>query len=70
MEVSPAYRAMMEILIFRRKELGWSQKELAIKCGIPQSTIGRLESFTNVPSIETFLKVANQLDLKIIVTEK
>ena len=36
-------------MIVRRKELGLNQRELAEKCGVPQSTIARMESGAVTP---------------------
>lgn len=44
-----------------RKSKGLTQKELAKACGIPQSTIGKVETHTRTPQIDTFLKIIEKL---------
>ena len=54
-------------IIIRRKELGLNQRELAERCGVPQSTIARMESGAVTPKIETLVKVCRELGLKLTV---
>ena len=54
-------------MIIRRKELGLNQRELAEKCGVPQSTIARMESGAVIPKAETLVKVCRELGLKLTV---
>ena len=61
--LSPIIAAM----IVRRKELGLNQRELAEKCGVPQSTIARMESGAVTPKTETLLKACRELGLRLTV---
>ena len=54
-------------MIVRRKELGLNQRELAEKCGVPQSTIARMESGAVTPKTETLLKACRELGLRLTV---
>ncbi len=45
-----------------RKAKGWSQDELAKKCGISMSFLGHIERGTRVMSIETFVNICAALD--------
>ncbi len=54
----------------KRKQLKISQRELANRCGLPQSTIGRIEAGTVTPSIPTLQKIANELGMEINLTPK
>lgn len=54
-------------IIIRRKELGLNQRELAERCGVPQSTIARMESGAVTPKTETLVKVCRELGLKLAV---
>lgn len=47
----------------RREALGMSQKELADRCGIAQSTLCDIEQGRCKPSIETAIKLAKVLDV-------
>lgn len=45
----------------KRKELGISQKELAEKCGITQSTLCDIEKGRCKPSLQVAIKIAKVL---------
>ena len=47
----------------RREQLGISQKELASRCEIAQSTLCDIEKGRSKPSIDTALKIAKALDV-------
>ena len=49
----------------KRKQLKISQRELAERCGLPQSTVGRIEAGIVTPSLPTLEKIANELGLQI-----
>lgn len=55
-------------MIEQRKALGISQRELAAVCGIPQSSVARIESFKTTPNLDTLLKIFQPLGLKLTVT--
>ena len=63
-ELSKIVKAMVE----QRNALGLSQRELAAMCGIPQSSVARIESFKTSPNLDTLLKIFQQLGLKLNVT--
>ena len=42
-----------------------SQRDLAIKTGIKQPMIARIENGDSVPRIDTLIRIANELNLKI-----
>ena len=42
-----------------------SQRELAQICELPQSSIARMEAFTNIPKVSTVMKVIKPLGLKL-----
>lgn len=45
-----------------RKVKGWSQDELAKKCGISMSFLGHIERGTRIMSLETFVSICEALD--------
>lgn len=49
----------------RRKRLGLTQTEVAQRSGITQAQVARLENSHSVPSMETVIKVAYTLGLKL-----
>ena len=62
-EVSAIVGAMIE----RRHNLELSQRDLADLCGIPHSSVARIESGKTTPNLSTLLKIFNQLGLKFTV---
>lgn len=57
-------------IIEQRNALGITQRELAAMCGIPQSSIARIEAHTVAPKLETVLKLMQPLGLKLVVSPK
>lgn len=55
-------------IIEKRYELGISQRELADICGLPQSSIARIESCIVKPKLETIIKIMKPLGLKLSVS--
>ena len=53
-----------------RKEKRLSQIELAKRCNVPQSTIGRIENFSMNPSIDTLINILDVLNIEIELKEK
>lgn len=45
-----------------RKAKGWSQDELAKRCGISMSFLGHIERGTRIMSLETFVAICSALD--------
>ena len=60
---------IISALIKLRNSLGISQRELAIMCNMPQSSIARIESFKTTPNIDTLLKIMKPLGLSLKVSE-
>ena len=60
---------IVEKLREKRKQLGLSQKELAARCGMPQSTIGRIEVHIITPQLSTIMTIAEKLGCSIDVTD-
>ena len=57
-------------LIKARKAMGMSQKELAQRCGLPQSTVGRIEAGLVAPNMLTLAKIDEVLQMEIAVRPK
>ena len=75
---SSSRRDLMEIeeqakiisaVIEQRNALGLSQRDLAEICGIPQSSVARIESFRTTPNLATLLKILRALGLKLAVVK-
>ena len=54
-------------MIEKRNELGITQRRLAEMCGIPQSSVARIESFKTTPNLDTLLKIMQPLGLSLSV---
>ena len=58
---------IISAVIEQRNALGLSQRDLAEICGIPQSSVARIESFQTTPNLATLLKILRALGLKLAV---
>lgn len=67
MEQIEELSSIVSSIIKRRNELGISQRALAEQCGIPQSSVARIETFKTMPKLDTLLKLMRPLGLKIQV---
>lgn len=61
--------AIITEMIKQRNALGLSQRDLAKLCGIPQSSVARIESFRTTPNLSTLLKMFRPLGLKLSVSK-
>ena len=52
-------------MIHRRNDLGLSQRDLAEMCGIPQSSVARIEIGRTMPKLDTLIKIFSQLGLSL-----
>ena len=68
MEEVEILASIVGAVIQQRKELGITQRDLAIVCGIPQSSVARIESFKTTPNLDTLIKIMPPLGLKLTVT--
>ena len=59
----------MQELAKTEKEKGLTQKELGKLCGLPLSSIARLENGTYSPSLETISKVLRALEKRVYIGE-
>ncbi len=56
---------IISAVIERRNALGYTQRQLAEMCNIPQSSIARIESCKTIPRLETLVKVMTPLGLTL-----
>jgi len=63
----PEYELVRSIIVLRaRKKM--SQKEIAVKAGVPQSTIARIENLSHgLPKLTTLKKIADALDSTLVI---
>lgn len=52
-------------IIERRNELGYSQRDLANLCGLPHSSVARIETYKVMPKVDTLIKIMIPLGLKL-----
>lgn len=64
-EIIAQMAQMVNEIVRRRKSLGLTQTDVAARAGITQAQVARLENSHTVPSMETVIKIANALGLKI-----
>lgn len=57
---------LAERIRIRRTELGLTQEQLAIKAGIPYTTLSKIENdLVKNPTVNTLKKIADALEIKI-----
>ena len=59
--------AIVTEIINKRNELGYTQRELAVICGLPQSSVARIEACVVKPNVETLIKIMKPLGLTLSV---
>ena len=60
---------IINAIIRRRNELGYSQRDLANLCNIPQSTVARIEKLIVNPNLDTLFKILIPLGLTLTVSQ-
>ena len=60
--------AIVSAIIERRNELGMTQRDLAEICGLPHSSVARIESCNVKPNVETLIKIMIPLGLTLSAT--
>ena len=65
MEEVDELTSIVSAMIDKRTALGITQRELAQLCGLPQSSIARIESGRTTPKLDTLLKIIHPLGLKL-----
>ncbi len=59
--------SLISAIIERRNELGISQRELANICGLPHSSVARIESCSVKPNVGTMLRIMKPLGITLSV---
>ena len=60
--------AIISAIIEKRNELGISQRQLAEICGLPHSSVARIEACVVKPKVETLIKIMKPLGLTLAAT--
>lgn len=68
MEELEELATIISAVIQQRNALGITQRELAELCGIPQSSVARIESHKTTPKLDTLLKIMRPLGLKLTIS--
>lgn len=66
-EDAEAISNIIGAMIEQRHSLDLSQRELAEICGIPHSSVARIESGKSIPNLSTLINIFNHLGLSLIV---
>ncbi len=66
-EEMEALASIISAIIERRIELGYSQRELAESCGLPHSSVARIEACNVKPNVVTLIKIMKHLGLTLSV---
>ena len=61
------YSDLRNELISLRKEVGFTQKELANRCSLTQANISKLEKGISVPTVETLKKIADATGKRLVI---
>lgn len=68
LEETEAVAEIIAAVITQRNAKGITQRELAAMCGMPQTSIARIESGKTTPNLDTLLKLLNPLGLELKVS--
>ena len=60
--------AIVSAMVEQRTSLGLSQRDLAAMCGIPQSSVARIESCKTTPNLGPLLNIFQHLGLQLTVS--
>ena len=69
MEETEEIAAIVTAIVEQRNALGLSQRDLAAMCGIPQSSVARIESCKTTPNLGTLLNIFQHLGLTLTVSQ-
>ena len=69
MEETEEIAAIVTAMVEQRNALGLSQRDLAAMCGIPQSSVARIESCKTTPNLGTLLNMFQHLGLTLTVSQ-
>lgn len=62
------YYKLVTSLRKRRKEIGLTQNQLAMKANLPRATIVRVESGTRNATLDTLMQMANSLGREVVIS--
>lgn len=60
---------IISIIIQQRNALGLSQRDLAANCGMPQSSVARIESLQTTPNLITLIKLLRSLGVRLTISK-
>ena len=69
MEETEEIASIVTAMVKQRNALGLSQRDLAAMCGIPQSSVARIESCKTTPNLGTLLNIFQHLGLTLTVSQ-
>ena len=69
MEETEEIASIVTAMVEQRNALGLSQRDLDAMCGIPQSSVARIESCKTTPNLGTLLNIFQHLGLTLTVSQ-
>ena len=63
-------KGIISKIVEQRISSGYTQRDFAKMCGMKQSAIARIEKLQVVPRIDTIVRIANKLNLKLTLRSK
>ena len=69
MEETEEIASIVTAMVEQRNALGLSQRDLAAMCGIPQSSVARIDSCKTTPNLGTLLNIFQHLGLTLTVSQ-
>ena len=63
-------KELMKQMVGERQFQGMTQRDFAEVVGMKQPMIARIERLESVPRLDTFIKMADKLDLEIVLASK
>ena len=70
LEISLKMQELINQIVDERMYLKMTQRDLADMTGIKQPMIARIEQLESIPRLDTFLRLANNLDLELFLAYK
>lgn len=64
------YEEIINTLIIKRIEKGWSQRELARQAGVSPMGINQIENLSRKATVDFLIPICRALDFELVLQEK
>lgn len=61
------YKEIRKLVMSARNKAGFTQKELAVRCGLTQDDISNIENGVTCPTIDSLKKIADSLGRRLVI---